>query len=127
MAAKYCYQKICMQSNCAKTTTRSVSIRGIIFDMDGTLTLPVLDFKGLRSKLGIDQTTDILQYASTQSPDKQKYTYKVIADWEAEGIAKMALRPSIYELFYFLKKENMNIALLTRNNRVGVDAFVKKF
>ena len=113
--------------NSNKSTTHNISIRGIIFDMDGTLTLPVLDFKGLTDKLGIDSSVDILEYASRHPPDRQDHIYKMIADWEAEGIANMKLRPYLHQLLYFLKEEQLNVALLTRNNRTSVDAFINKF
>ena len=39
------------------------SIKGVIFDMDGTMTVPILDFKEMRRRVGIPNTADILMYA----------------------------------------------------------------
>ena len=125
--AKHFYRKLTTLPNSTNPITKSVSIRGIIFDMDGTLTLPVLDFRGLRTKLGMDASTDILTFADSHPPDKKKEIYQMIHDWEVEGINNMKLRPHLHQLFYFLKEEQFNVALLTRNNRTGVDAFIKKF
>lgn len=127
MAAKYCYRRITTLPNATKSVSQNVPIRGIIFDMDGTLTLPILDFKGLRAKLGIDDSTDILEFASSRPPDVKEKVYTMIEEWEADGNANMKLRPYLHELFYFLKEEGLNVALLTRNNRAAVDTFVASF
>jgi len=40
--------------------------------MDGTLTLPVLDFKKLRERLGISDGDDILYFASNAPPGEKE-------------------------------------------------------
>lgn len=126
MAANQIYRRIFTYSR-PKVIKQNASIKGVIFDMDGTLTVPVLDFKGLRSKLGISASTDLLEFAiSSPTADMQNQVLKMIADCESEGIAKMKLRPYLHQLLYFLKEERVNVALLTRNTRIAVDAFIKE-
>jgi len=46
------------------------AIRGVIFDMDGTLTLPVIDFDGLRKALNIPRPKDILVEVQKYPPQE---------------------------------------------------------
>ncbi|XP_044496675.1 haloacid dehalogenase-like hydrolase domain-containing protein At2g33255 [Mangifera indica] len=73
------------------TTASKPLLRGVVFDMDGTLTVPVIDFAAMyKSVLGEDQYTrvkaenptgiDILHHIENWSPDKQRQAYKIIAD-----------------------------------------------
>lgn len=121
MSARLCYQRL---STNMKTT---LPINGVIFDMDGTLTIPVLKFQELRERLGISDEVDILDYANS-APDYDKpRIHKIIEDFEDEGNKQLQLKPSIHDLFYFLKREQLKTALLTRNNKKCVDSFIKRF
>jgi len=110
----------------AATAESGRDIRGIIFDMDGTLTMPVLDFQGVRNKLGVSRCTDILAYAASKPPVQREQIYKLIHEWEEEGITKMELRPYLFEVLHYLQQSNIHIAILTRNNQRAVDAFLAK-
>ncbi len=44
-----------------------------IFDLDGTLTVPVHDFQGIRKTLGIPRDKDILGFISTQNNDRKEH------------------------------------------------------
>ena len=126
MATTTCFFRRILFMASRNYCSRSEPIRGIIFDMDGTLTLPVLDFQGLRNKLGMDKSMDILEFASTHPPDQRDKIYEMIEQWEAEGIANMKLRPHLHAMLSSLKQSNVHVALLTRNNQHAVDAFLRK-
>ena len=102
-------------------------IQGIIFDMDGTLTVPVLDFKELRRRLHISDTTDILEYANNCAGGKRKEVFSIIDTFGEEGNKNLKLQPHIHELFLYLTRNNLQRALITRNNTRGVEAFLEKF
>ena len=101
-------------------------IQGIIFDMDGTLTVPVLDFKELRRRLHISDTTDILEYANNCAGIKKKEVFSIINTFGEEGNKNLKLQPHIHELFLYLTRNNLQRALITRNNTRGVEAFLEK-
>ena len=52
------------------TICRSVVINGVIFDMDGTLTQPILNFSEMRQRIGIASSQDVLTYVSSISTRK---------------------------------------------------------
>ena len=101
-------------------------IEGVIFDMDGTLTIPVLDFSELRTRLGINDTTDILEYANKCVGDKKQEVFRTIETFEDEGNKNLKLQPHIYDLFSYLKRNQLQTALITRNNSRAVEAFFEK-
>ena len=47
-------------------------IRGVAFDMDGTLTVPVLDFQLMRQRVGVPQTADILDTINAWAPERRE-------------------------------------------------------
>ncbi|KAK6122753.1 hypothetical protein DH2020_043491 [Rehmannia glutinosa] len=85
--------------------TTKASLRGVVFDMDGTLTVPVIDFPAMyRAVLGEEEYVkvksknpsgiDILHLIETWSPDKQKRAYQIIADFEKQGLDRLEIMPA---------------------------------
>ncbi|KAL1561659.1 haloacid dehalogenase-like hydrolase domain-containing protein [Salvia divinorum] len=123
-------------------TTSSVTpnprLRGVVFDMDGTLTVPVIDFPAmyravlgeqeyLRIKSESPSGIDILHHIETWRPDKQKRAYEIIADFEKQGSDKLQIMPGASELCEFLNSKNIRRGLITRNLKDAVDIFHKRF
>jgi hypothetical protein len=70
-------------------------IKGVIFDMDGTLTLPVLDFKGIRDSLGLTPGTDILPTVQKYSPEERDKAMAIIEEYEEDGLRKLQVSLTI--------------------------------
>ena len=64
-------------------------IKGVIFDMDGTMTLPVLDFKEIRASLGLAPGTDILPTVQKYSPEERAKAMAIIEEYEEDGLRKL--------------------------------------
>ncbi len=60
-------------------------IKGVIFDLDGTLTVPVLDFAKMRSLLGIPRPHDILEVINQYDEEKRAESLRLIDTVEEEG------------------------------------------
>jgi len=84
-----------------KTKTR---LRGVVFDMDGTLTVPVIDFSSMyKAVLGeteyrrIRQENpsgiDILHLIESWSPDQQRKANEIILDFERLGRERLQIMP----------------------------------
>ncbi|KAF3685869.1 Haloacid dehalogenase-like hydrolase domain-containing protein [Capsicum annuum] len=113
-------------------------LKGIVFDMDGTLTVPVIDFQAMyRAVLGHDEYVavksknpsgiDILHHIESWIPDKQKKAYQVIADFEKQGLDHLQIMPGAAELCSFLDSRNIRRGLITRNVKDAVDLFHQRF
>ncbi|XP_034686191.1 haloacid dehalogenase-like hydrolase domain-containing protein At2g33255 isoform X1 [Vitis riparia] len=117
---------------------RKARLRGVVFDMDGTLTVPVIDFPAMyRSVLGEDEYLsvkaknptgiDILHQIENWSPEKQRKAYETIADFERQGLDRLQIMPGAAELYNFLESKKMRRGLITRNVKAAVDLFHQRF
>lgn len=113
-------------------------LRGVVFDMDGTLTVPVIDFPAMyRAVLGEDEYRrikaenptgiDILHHIENWSPDKQRHAYQTIADFERQGLDRLQIMPGTAQLCGFLDSKKIRRGLITRNIKEAVDLFHNRF
>ena len=100
------------------------TIKGVIFDMDGTLTLPVLDFSEMKRRVGVPVDVDILRGVADQPPEKREQSMRIIEEMEEEACRNLTLQPGVLELLHFLSKQQVKRALMTRNNQRSVEAFL---
>ena len=63
-----------------------MAIRGIIFDMDGTLTAPDLEFAKIKQAAGIGDV-DLLDYLRTATGAEYLRIHKLLMCFEAGGVA----------------------------------------
>ena len=79
---------------------RTPSIRAITFDMDGTLTVPKIDFLKMRQETGIPAPKDVLDviHAITDEKEKQRL-FDIIDSVEEEANEKLEFQPHLFELF----------------------------
>ncbi|KAK9725580.1 hypothetical protein RND81_05G154600 [Saponaria officinalis] len=113
-------------------------LRGVIFDMDGTLTVPVIDFPAMyKAVLGEDEYLsikaqnpsgiDILHHIENWSSPLQQKAYQIIADFERQGIDRLQVMPGAAELCGFLDSKKIRRGLITRNIKDSVDVFHQRF
>lgn len=112
-------------------------LRGVVFDMDGTLTVPVIDFALMkRMVLGDDHADvksgntsgiDILHQIEQWSPDRQQKAYAIITDFERQAHERLQIMPGALELCEFLDSRQIRRGLITRNIKESVDLFHLRF
>jgi HAD superfamily hydrolase (TIGR01549 family) len=96
-------------------------IRGIIFDMDGTLTnVGAIDFARIRERCGIPPKHDIIAFCEEQAEPKRTHLLRIVEEEEDIGLNRMSLRPECRELILQLHGMNLHRALLTRNNEAAM-------
>lgn len=89
-----------------------------IFDLDGTLTVPVHDFPAIRSALGMtDDDTDVLQFLASLPPAEAELRYAKLIEIEYELAARTAAAPGASRLLDLLLRRDARIGILTRNTR----------
>lgn len=71
-------------------------IRGVVFDMDGTLTVPCIDFADMKRRVGVPPDADILHEIERWNPDKRLLAFQVIAEIEREANAKLKVMPGAF-------------------------------
>eukprot|EP00439_Symbiodinium_sp_Y106_P049899 s3159_g6.t1 len=91
-------------------------LRGVVFDLDGTLTVPNLDFREMHERCGVPMKEDLLAAVRQMSPERQQSAWKVIEEMEGEGRRTLELAEGALELGRWLQRHGLPTALVTRNS-----------
>lgn len=102
-----------------------MSIKGIIFDMDGTITECDVDFEAIRREANIPKVP-ILEYMEGLEEQKRKGVLAILERHEARAAGTSRLRKGVVEVLEKLKKKGVKTALLTRNSRRSVETILKR-
>ena len=97
-------------------------LRGAVFDMDGTLTVPNLDFGEMYRRVGC-KTKDILSEIEGWPEEKQKAANAVIYEMEQEALRTQTMMPGADEIAKFLDEMGVPRGLVTRNVQTSVAHF----
>jgi HAD superfamily hydrolase (TIGR01509 family) len=101
--------------------------RAVIFDLDGTLTEPVLDFDAIRAEIGLPAQVPILEYIDSLSAQERARAEAIMLRHERVAIAQATLADGCADLLGHLQDKEIPIAILTRNVREVVDTFARMF
>lgn len=100
---------------------RAPTAKCIVFDMDGTLNVPVLDFDRMRRETGLLEG-DILVELEKLDEEDRKRCEAIIESIEEEAHQHTQLQPGVLELFDWLRRSTtLRLGLVTRNTRKGTD------
>ena len=104
-----------------KAKAIDIPVHGVVFDLDGTLTLPVLDFATLRRDLQCPVGCDILDFCNSKFGAEKAAALQIVEEFEEEGRRNTKLQPGVFELLMFLSQNGLKRALITRNAQPSVD------
>ncbi|HUI06715.1 MAG TPA: HAD family hydrolase [Verrucomicrobiae bacterium] len=102
-----------------------MAIKGVIFDMDGTITAPYFDFVKIKDEAGIGDV-DMLDYLRSATGPEYDRVHAVLTKFEEAGVANAKLNRGARTLLRFLARRKIPTALLTRNSRKSVDGVCRK-
>ncbi len=100
--------------------------RAVIFDLDGTLTEPLLDFDAMRAEIGL-APGPILEQLAHADEETRARAEVILRRHEREAIAQATLADGCRELLERLAALQIPMAILTRNIREVVEIFVRAF
>jgi HAD superfamily hydrolase (TIGR01549 family) len=119
----------------AAPSSLPLDLRGIIFDMDGTLVCPVIDFGEMRRRIYSVGSRDfnttinsgcVLELTERLSPRAQQEATRILQEIEQDAIDRMAFMDGMMDLCRWLDECNLKRAVLTRNVERSVDALHDK-
>jgi len=102
-----------------------MAIRGVIFDMDGTITAPYFDFTKIREEAGIGDA-DMLDYLRYASRTEYNRIHNLLLRYEDAAVSEARLNRGARTLLRYLTRQQMPTALLTRNSRKSVEGVCQK-
>ncbi len=103
-----------------------MGIKGIIFDMDGTLTLANVDLVAVNREIGLPEGEPILEYIAGIDEPRRSAAMKTLEKYEARAAETSRLNAGVVKVLEHLRKKGIKTALLTRNSRRSVDILLKR-
>jgi len=103
------------------------NIKGVVFDMDGTLTDSPLDFSLIRAECGVPQGQPVLEFLQ-RAPEAERQRAEAVLDrHERRAAEDCTLREGAREVTEELLRRGLKTALLTRNSAESVQTVLRRF
>ncbi|KAI9501784.1 hypothetical protein GGI25_005420 [Coemansia spiralis] len=104
----------------------ALRIRGVVFDMDGTLATPMKEhLLQMRVELKVPAGMGTLEYVDTCLTGKEhELAHKRLIEIENDALRNMQITNGLIPLLQFLHKHSIPMAIITRNNKAAVDHFL---
>lgn len=106
---------------------RPEKLKLLIFDMDGTITIPSLDFAEIKAAVGAPEHMYTLEYLRSLEGEERQRKFDILHQFEDEAAINAAQRQGAPDLIHRLKESGFFLALLTRNSDRSVELICKKF
>ena len=102
-------------------------IRAVIFDLDGTITQPYLDFDVIRQEIGLaPDGSPILEAMEKMTPQQRRQAEAVLRRHEERAVAESRLNPGAAETLAALRQRDIRVGVLTRNRKCNALAVADK-
>lgn len=104
-----------------------MSIKAVIFDLDGTITQPYLNFDTMREEMGLPANSGpILEAMEKMTAGQRHRVEEILHRHEEEAVTKSELNPGARQTLETLRKAGISIGILTRNKRSNALAIARK-
>jgi HAD superfamily hydrolase (TIGR01509 family) len=101
-------------------------LKGVIFDLDGTVVENDYDWTGIRDELGTGATS-ILHYLDDLEEPERTAKWAILESHEARQTEASVLRRGVRELLAFLRGRGVAAALVTNNSGKNTEFLLSKF
>ncbi len=102
-------------------------LKAILFDMDGTITRPHIDWQDLRQRVGVPLGTPIMEYVESLPEPDQSRADAIVREIEFDAAQQAVLNPGAAELIAQLNTYPIKLALITNNHREAMHHVVRQF
>jgi len=104
-----------------------MSIKAVIFDLDGTITQPYFDFDLIRLEMGLAKDSGpILETMAKMNRQQRERAEAILYAHEQRAVEASTLNPGAAETLSALRKAGVLIGILTRNQRDNAYAIARK-
>ncbi|HEY1379112.1 MAG TPA: HAD family hydrolase [Gemmataceae bacterium] len=104
------------------TTGQTLPVRGVVFDLDGTLIHQRLDFEAIRREIGLPPGTPLLEALERLPPAEQDRAWMILDRHELAAADASEVLPGVPEFLGWLDARAVRRAVLTRNSRAAAVA-----
>ncbi len=96
-----------------------MAIRGLIFDLDGTLVDSALDFVAMRREMGLPDGLPLLEAISQLPAADARRCWNILAEHEHRGAHSASAFPGVAEFLQMVVERGLARAIVTRNSRTA--------
>jgi len=95
-------------------------VRGVIFDLDGTLVVQELDFEAIRHEIGLPSATPLLEALERMGDVELARAQEVLLRHERTAAQAAVLNPGVRQFLDWLAERGIRRGLLSRNSRESI-------
>jgi len=107
--------------------TKAMTIKAVIFDLDGTITQPYFDFDTIREEMGLARDSGpVLESMEKMSSQEHQRVEQILHFHEQKAVTESRLNPGAKRTLAALRKAGIRIGILTRNKRSNAEAIAAK-
>ena len=103
-----------------------MKLKGVIFDMDGTVVDVPYDWNRIKAELRTQGKPILVYLKSLKEPEKSE-KWRVLEKYEEEATMKAELKRGMREFLNLLREKGIKNALVTNNSQKNVSFLLKKF
>ncbi len=102
-------------------------IGAVLFDLDGTITEPLLDFSQIRRQIGLPaDCPSVLEAIASLQPQAANRARQILCRHEDFAARNSTLNPGAQTLLTNLRNRGIPVGILTRNSRICTDFVLQK-
>src|SRR4051812_41113486 len=94
-------------------------LRGVVFDMDGTLVVQELDFEAIRREIGLPTGTPLLEALEALPAAEQGRAWDILDRHERRAAEAATLVPGVADFLAWLEDRGVRRGVLTHNSRAS--------
>jgi HAD superfamily hydrolase (TIGR01549 family) len=99
--------------------------KALLFDMDGTLTRPLLDFARIRAEIGVPPGRPILEFIAHMDEPLRSNAQAILDHHEEIAAEQSTLNEGAIALLDWARRRQIGTALITRNSRQSVQTVLR--
>jgi HAD superfamily hydrolase (TIGR01509 family) len=104
-----------------------MSIKAVIFDLDGTITQPYFDFDAIREEMGLERDSGpVLESMEKMTAQQREEAEKILHYHEQKAVTESTLNAGAKQTLSTLRAAGIHIGVLTRNKRNNAFAIARK-